>query len=97
MDRGMGTQDARPHSGVFFNFKKDILTPAATWMNVEDKSCVTHSHEVPRGVRVTETGSGWWCWGWGRGREGVFPEDRVSAWDDGKSPGDDSDDGGTTV
>lgn len=58
-----------------------MLAPTVMWTNLagtvlsemsqsqQDKSCVTPSHEVPRGVRVTETGSRWWCQGWGRGEE----------------------------
>lgn len=50
----------------------------------KDKPCVTHSHEVPGGVRFRRQDSRRWCQGWGRGREGVFPGDTVSAWEDRK-------------
>lgn len=75
-----------PHSGMSLGLKTERQT-SDTCCNVDgpedtvlsemsqaqgDKSWVTHSHEVPRGVRDTGTGSSWWCQGWGRGRSECF-------------------------
>ena len=77
--------------------KKEILSYATTWMNLEDitvperswsqedKYCTIHLHEVPRVVRFRDRN-----WGGGRqglgegGREFVFNGDGVSVWGDGK-------------
>ena len=94
----MDKQDVHPHSGIYYSAikKKEILTHAMTWMNLEDivlrgarhKRTDTvwfHSQEVPRGVTSIETGSRWWGPGVGGGdRESVFHGDSVSVWEDEK-------------
>ena len=64
--------------------RKEILTPAPAWTDLEDvmlsdmsqtqkdTHCVVHSQEVPRGATSTETESGWGARGWGRGGSQCF-------------------------
>ena len=66
--------------------RKGVLTPAPTWLDLEDpvlseirqtqkdKACMTHTYEVPRGVRFVDMGGrvmcareGGACVSWGQG------------------------------
>ena len=90
------------YNGILCSLKKEILTPATTWMNLEDIRPRETSQSQKDKYRVILLISGtqssqihrgrvtWWVPGAGERGEGelVFKGDRVSVWEEENSSGD---------